>query len=71
VLFQTGDQDAGSPPDGIRAIESVVRPIYGLYGRENEFQSVLYPGLGHVYTPEMWGKTLEWMTERLGNVSRQ
>ena len=24
------------------------------------------PGQGHVYTPEMWAKTLGWMEERLG-----
>ncbi|HEV2209568.1 MAG TPA: alpha/beta hydrolase family protein [Verrucomicrobiae bacterium] len=65
VLFQTGDQDAGSPVDGIRAIESAVRPVYKLYGREAEFQSVVYPGLGHVYTPEMWAKTLEWLDAHL------
>jgi dienelactone hydrolase len=65
VLFMTGDQDAGSPPDGIRAIESAVRPVYRLYGREAGFQSVIYPGLGHVYTPQMWAHTLAWMEERL------
>ncbi|HWI58546.1 MAG TPA: alpha/beta hydrolase family protein [Bacillota bacterium] len=68
VLFQTGDQDGGSPPDGIRAIEAAVRPAYRLYGRENEFQSLIYPGLGHVYTPEMWAKTLAWM-EKYGKGS--
>ena len=71
VLFQTGDQDVGSPPDGIRAIESFVRPVYGLFGREKEFQNIIYPGLGHVYTTEMWAKTLEWMTEKLGGGKMQ
>ncbi len=66
VLFQTGDRDAGSPIDGIRIIESAVRPVYHLYGKEDAFQSVVYPGLGHVYTPEMWAKTLAWMDEHLG-----
>lgn len=65
VLFQTGDQDAGSPVDGIRVIESVVRPAYRLYGRESDFQSLIYPGLGHVYTPEMWAKTLAWLEQHL------
>lgn len=66
VLFQTGDKDAGSPVDGIHMIESAVRPVYGLYGREGDFQSLVYPGLGHVYTPEMWAKTLAWMDAHLG-----
>ena len=65
VLFQTGDQDAGSPVDGIHAIESAVCPVYRLYGKENDFQSLTYPGLGHVYTPEMWAKTLAWMDAHL------
>ena len=65
VLFLTGDQDAGSPVDGIRAIEAAVRPVYALYGRARDFQSVVYPGVAHVYTPDMWAKTLAWMDERL------
>jgi dienelactone hydrolase len=65
VLFLTGDQDAGSPPDGVRAIEAAVRPVYKLYDREDNFQSVLYPGLGHVYTPEMWARALQWLDQRL------
>jgi len=65
VLMMNGDQDAGSPVDGIRAIEPVVRKAYALYGKTDEFQSMVYPGQGHVYTPEMWAKTLEWMDARL------
>jgi hypothetical protein len=65
VLFMNGDQDSGSPVDGIRAIEKPVRAVYGLYGQEGAFQSVLYAGQGHVYTPEMWAKTQEWLKERL------
>jgi dienelactone hydrolase len=65
VLLQTGDQDRGSPVDGIHAIESAVRPVYRLYAKENAFQSLVYAGLAHVYTPEMWAKTLAWMDEHL------
>ncbi len=65
VLFMTGDQDSGSPVDGIHAIETAVRPVYQLYGKTAEFQSTVYPGLGHVYTPEMWSNTLRWFDERL------
>ena len=66
VLFQTGEQDSASPTDGIRVVESVVGRVYRLYGREKEFQSVIYLGLGHVYTPAMWAKTLEWLDGHLG-----
>ena len=65
VLFQTGDQDSGSPVDGIHALESAVRPAYRLYDREQHFQSLVYPGLGHVYTPEMWARTVAWMEQHL------
>ena len=65
VLFQTGDQDGGSPVGGIRAIGSAVRPVFRLYGREDSFQSLIYPGLGHAYSAEMWTKTLEWMDAHL------
>jgi dienelactone hydrolase len=66
VLFQNGDQDNGSPVDGIRAIAAAVRPAYRLYGQEQGFQNLIYPGQGHVYTPAMWAKTLVWMDEHLG-----
>jgi dienelactone hydrolase len=66
ILFQTGDQDGGSPVDGVRAIGAAVRPVYRLYGKEDSFQSLVYPGLGHVYSAEMWAKTLAWMTDHLG-----
>ncbi len=65
VLFMTGDQDGGSPPDGIRKIDGAVRPVYKLYGKEADFQNTVYPGLGHVYTSEMWSRTLTWFRERL------
>lgn len=65
VLLMNGDQDTGSPVDGIHAIEMVVRQAYALYGRQSEFESVVYPGQGHVYTPAMWTKALDWMEARL------
>jgi len=65
VLFMTGEQDGGSPPDGIRAIDGAVRPVYRLYGQEKRLQNVIFPSLGHVYTPEMWAKTLSWLDGHL------
>jgi dienelactone hydrolase len=65
VLFQTGDQDVGSPVDGIHAIESAVQPVYELYGEQSAFQSIIYKGQGHVYTAAMWEKTLAWMDKNL------
>ena len=65
LLFQTGDQDAGSPVEGIREIERRVRAVYRLYGAEPKFENRIYPGLGHVYTPAMWNRTLEWLDSYL------
>jgi len=65
VLFLDGDCDGTSPVDGIRAIEATVRPVYRLYGREENFESVVYPGQGHVYTPAMWERTLKWLDGQL------
>ena len=65
LLFQTGDRDEGSPPDGVHIIEQKVRPAYQLYNADGAFQSILYPGVGHVYLPEMWEKTLAWFDQYL------
>lgn len=65
ALFMNGGADGGSPEDGIHAIEAAVRPAYRLYGKDGEFESIVYPGQGHVCTPEMWKKTLGWMDAKL------
>ena len=65
VLFLDGDKDGTSPVDGIHAIEAAVRPVYRLYKKEAAFQSIVYENQGHVYTPEMWQRTLQWMEENL------
>ena len=65
VLFMNGDRDGGSPADGIRAIETAVRPAYRLYAKDSEYQSLVYPGQGHVYTAEMWARMLEWLDAKL------
>jgi len=65
VLFMTGDEDIGSPADGIHKIVAKVRPVYQLYGKSDAFENIIYPKLGHVYTPEMWQKMLQWMNKRL------
>jgi dienelactone hydrolase len=65
LLFQSGETDASSPVTGIQAIESKVSKIYQLHGAPKNFQSLIYPGVGHVYTPEMWEKTLAWWETHL------
>lgn len=65
VLFQTGDQDRGSPAQGVRVVGKKVAPIYRLYGAEQNFRNDLIPGLGHQYLPEMWEKTLKQLDATL------
>jgi dienelactone hydrolase len=65
LLFLSGETDAGSPVDGIRVVEQKVFPAYKLYGAESHFQSKIYPGVGHSYTPDMWERMLAWMDRHL------
>lgn len=63
MLFMTGDQDSGSPVEGVCKLGDLVSRVYDLYGEESkaQFESILFPGVGHVYLPEMWQKTVAWM----------
>ncbi len=62
MLFMTGDQDSGSPIEGVKKLGDIVGQVYALHGdaAEAKFESTIYPGLGHVYTPEMWEKMEAW-----------
>ena len=65
MLFMTGDQDAGSPVEGVEKIGTAVMPVYQLYGAGKAFENRIYPGIGHAYTPEMWQQTLNWLDKQL------
>ena len=64
-LALTGDRDAGSPPEGIRKLESALHHIYALYGKTGCFESVIYPRTGHAYTEAMKQRMLAWMARYL------
>jgi dienelactone hydrolase/lysophospholipase L1-like esterase len=64
-LALTGDLDAGSPADGIKVIEEKARGVYKALGATERFRSVLYPDVGHNYTPEMRKETLAWFAKWL------
>ncbi len=61
MLFQTGDQDGGSPIDGVRKLGDIVGQVYAVHGKADHFENTIYPGVAHVYLPEMWTKTVAWM----------
>ncbi len=66
LLCLNGDQDVGSPVSGIRTIERLAAPAWDATGAPGEFRSVVYPGVGHAYTPEMWSEMLGWFRRTLG-----
>ncbi len=66
LLCLNGDQDAGSPASGIRAIERLAAPAWVVTGAPSEFRSVVYPGVGHTYTPAMWSEMLDCFQRTLG-----
>lgn len=69
MLFMTGDQDGGSPIDGVRKIGDIIAKVYALHGNEAKqcFENAIYPGVGHDYLPEMWQKTVQWMDRWVKN----
>lgn len=48
-----GDADPLSPVDGVRTIDRFARHIYDLYDAADHFETLIYPGLAHEYTPAM------------------
>ena len=64
-LTLTGDRDLGSPVSGVRTIDGFQEHLYKLYGQDENFRAVLYPGVGHEYTPAMWDETLQWLKKHL------
>jgi dienelactone hydrolase len=70
-LSLAGADDGGSPVPGIQKIESAAGPAWKLTGKADDFRSVIYPGVGHVYTAEMWQETLTWFDRRLGPTGKK
>lgn len=65
LLTLTGELDEGSPADGVRIIHAFQEHLYQCYGRPECFQGLLYPNVGHAYTPTMWDQTLRWLNMHL------
>jgi dienelactone hydrolase len=59
-LALSGDLDAGSPADGIKVLEAATARVYANVGAPDRFRNVLYPGVGHTYTPAMRAAMLAW-----------
>jgi dienelactone hydrolase len=59
-LELSGDQDGGAPSDGIEVLERKLGGVYRLYGKPDNFRSVIYKGTGHEYLPEMKDEMVTW-----------
>src|SRR2546425_812599 len=46
-LELSGDQDGGAPADGIEVLERKLGAVYRLYGKPENFRSVIYKNTGH------------------------
>ena len=60
-LVMTGELDRGSPVDGVQIIYNFQKHLYQLYDKPDDFRGLLYPDIGHEYTPEMWKETIAWL----------
>ncbi len=65
MLMLSGDQDGGAPTDGIEVLEKKLAAVYGLYGKGENFRSVLYRNTGHEYLPEMKDEMVRWFERHL------
>ena len=58
-IILIGDSDPLSPIEGVRTIISFAQQVYGLYNASEQFQAVVYEGVGHTYSREMFQAMLE------------
>ena len=65
MLMLSGDQDGSAPPDGIEVLEKKLGAVYRLYGKPDDFRSVLYKNTGHEYLPEMREEMIHWFQRTL------
>ncbi|MBL8796380.1 MAG: acetylxylan esterase [Planctomycetia bacterium] len=64
-LELSGDQDGGAPTDGIIVLEKKLGALYELYGKKENFRSVIYKDTGHEYLPEMKAEMAAWFEKHL------
>ncbi len=64
-LELSGDQDPGTPLDGVETLEAKVGQMYRLYGKPQNFRSVVWAKTGHEYLPEMRDRMIAWFEQHL------
>ena len=65
-LTLSGADDPGSPARGVETINAFCAGVAALYGKPGTFRGVLYPGVAHECTPEMWREMTGWFARHLG-----
>ena len=65
MLQLSGDQDGGAPLAGIETLERKLGQVYALYGKTDNFRSVVYKNTGHEYLPEMRDEMRAWFQKHL------
>lgn len=61
LLTLTGTEDGGSPVSGINIIDDVLNKIYALFPDKGRYQKILYSGIGHRFTAQMWDDSMNWL----------
>jgi dienelactone hydrolase len=64
-LELSGDQDPGTPFDGVETLERKLGQVYRLYGQAENFHSVVWTKTGHEYLPEMRDRMIAWFEQHL------
>lgn len=64
-LVLVGDQDPLSPIEGVHTIAGFARHVYDLYDAGDRYALMVYEGIGHRYTPEMFDVVLDWLQRQL------
>lgn len=64
-LELSGDQDGGAPTEGVLVLEKKLDAIYRLYGKPENFRSVIYKDTAHEYLPEMRDEVTAWFEKHL------
>ncbi len=64
-LELSGDQDPGTPLDGVETLERKLADLYTLYGKPENFHSAVWTKTGHEYLPEMRDRMIAWFERHL------
>jgi alpha-beta hydrolase superfamily lysophospholipase len=65
LLMLVGELDDIVTPDGSILLFKRLLPLYTKRGIDERLQLKVFPGLGHVYTPEMRMLSLNWLSKNL------